>query len=259
VNKNLQIERVKAALKEIMRTRGYRYEDAAKALHVSLPTIRRWMSRGDLTLSQISDFANWLDLDFFELLDIAKRSAGRSVEFTDAQEEFFAANPKAILTFRMIAKGATIRDIEKKLGATSAQIQRQIILLERHDLISVLDKSRIKVKTTGPFKWKRSGPLEQAYLGKIVRVTADHVFQKACSGAPEQIENFETLFRPFEFRLQPNARKQLFKELNELVDKYSSVSKIDLAGEGNQSAREVTGILLGDEFSVWGRVLGEVL
>lgn len=248
---------IKMALKEIMRSKGYRYEDAARALKVSLPTMRRWMSQSDLTLSQLSDFAQWLDLDLFELLDTIRRDAGKGVEFSDAQENFFAANPKAILIFRMIAKGIAAEDIEKKLHLTKPQLQKHLVALERHDLIRLFGENRLRVKTTGPFKWKKGGPLENTYLEKIVRATANHVFRKARASNRDQIDAFEILFRPFEFRLQPKTQKQLFKELNELIDKYSSIAKIELTAKGEEEAREVTGILLGDSFSVWNEILGE--
>jgi hypothetical protein len=123
MKRDLTSELIKAALKEIIRTKGYRYEDAAKALKVSLPTMRRWMSQGELTLSQLSDFAHWLDLDLFELLDVARKGTNKDKHFTEAQEKFFATNPKAIIIFRFIAKLASIEEIESKLEISKAQLQ----------------------------------------------------------------------------------------------------------------------------------------
>jgi hypothetical protein len=129
--------------------------------------------------------------------------------------------------------------------------------LEKHDLIDFYGNGRVKVRTIGPYQWKKGGPLEQAYLQKIVRVTADHVLNRARVSTKEQIEEFEILFRPFELWLQPKTQKQFFKELSEVLDKYASVSKVERAVDGRSGAHEVTGLLLGDAFSVWVDVLGK--
>jgi len=255
MSKDLTSERVKNALKEIIRAKGFRYDDAAKALKVSLPTMRRWMSKGDLTLSQLSEFAQWLDLDLFELLDIAKRGTKKSAQFTDEQEKFFAGNPKAIIIFRMLARGASLDEIEKHLGLTSVQLQKQLLTLEKNDLINFYRNKTAKVRTVGPYQWKKDGPLEKAYLQKIVKATADQVFQRAQQSTKDDLETFEVLFRPFELWLQPKMQRQFFKELSEIVDKYHSVSKIEIAIDGRHESREVTGMLLGDAFSIWPKIL----
>jgi len=67
-----QTEAIHVALKKIMRSRGRTYAQAARVLELSEASIKRLISRSELSLERLESLCDWLGV---EIADVVAQSA----------------------------------------------------------------------------------------------------------------------------------------------------------------------------------------
>ena len=89
----VQLDALVAALKQQLKKCGYRYQDLADHLGVSLPTVKRIFAGEDCNIGRIMAICGFVGLRFFDLVEIAKTEHTVSYFLTEEQECYFATNP----------------------------------------------------------------------------------------------------------------------------------------------------------------------
>jgi hypothetical protein len=152
-----------AELKRTLREQELTYAHVARALKLSLPTIKRMFSRGDFTLER---FERICDLAGCSLADIAARSHERGAplrQLTVAQEQQIVADPKLLLVTWLVLNKSTLGDIVRDYRLTEREVLAQFIRLDRLKVIELQPGNRARLLISRHFSWRPGGPV-QSYI-----------------------------------------------------------------------------------------------
>lgn len=220
------------ALKRSLKSRGITYAQLAQALHVSEATVKRCFAQQSLTLRRTEQILAVLDMSF---LDVAKLTADPGVDapmqLRWEQEQALAESPRLFSFFHLLLVGLSLAQIVRKYEISEDEGLRNLRALERLDLIEVLPRNRVHLRTRKHLLWHPQGPLRRAYEQPI----REHFLAHAFSG-PDEYRKF------FPGRLSRASRQILLRKLKRLVAEMDHLSQIDVRHTDEES--ETSGLFL---------------
>ena len=129
-------EQLKAATKSLMKSQGKSYQDLADHLGLSLVSIKRIMSKEEVTMRRFLEICDWLDTGLAELEKIAEYSqSNKKIYFSVEQEKFLVKNPEYLSFLFNLYADETPEKIQKKYGLTEKSVGLYLLRLEKFDLI----------------------------------------------------------------------------------------------------------------------------
>lgn len=135
MGKQLSSAEIRLALRVVMKKQGRAYIDLAKFLQVSLPTVKRFMSKDEMQVGRLLEICDWLEISISDLEKIARVGGQDRVTFTEQQEKFFAENPNYMsFLFHMYAS-ETPEKIQSQYALSKKSLELYLIRLERLELI----------------------------------------------------------------------------------------------------------------------------
>jgi DNA-binding Xre family transcriptional regulator len=142
-------EQIKEAVKHVMKAQNKSYGELAEYLEVSLPTVKRFMSKEELSLSRLLQICAWLEVGIGDLEKlILSGDESERVQFTEAQERFLAQNPSYLSFLFQLYADETPDGIQKKYGISKKSCDLYLLRLERLDLLTLkAGKVRLPHKT----------------------------------------------------------------------------------------------------------------
>lgn len=162
-----QTQAIHQALRRLIRARGYGYKDAAAVLELSLPSVKRLMSRSELSLARLESLCDWLRVDFADLVEQSRQIEPLLTQLAPEQERELVRDPALLLLAYLTFNNWSEADILATYRFTRAELARRLIRLERLGLIEVMLFGRIKRRTARNFTWRAEGPV-QRYFAEIV-------------------------------------------------------------------------------------------
>lgn len=166
-NIDLSSERLKGALRQLLRTKKRSYKELADHLGCSLATVKRTLNQEELSLSRLLTICAWLGITLSELEAAAAETQQRD-EYTDEQELFLAADPRYLVYLHELFDGATPDEIQKKYGIKKASTDRYLLRLEQAALVRVSAKGRVTPNFSTQPNWRHNGPLGVAYFERMI-------------------------------------------------------------------------------------------
>lgn len=153
---------------EIVRTRirelGMTHAELAQRLHVSAPTLRRWLKGQGLSFDDMGKMLASLDLDVAGLARRMEAHAPKRKEYTLAQERHFVAFPPALALFDALRQGATVASIRKGAAISESTLRTLLRGLESVGLVRRGAGDKVRVLWEGEPVWRKNGPLQKAFL-----------------------------------------------------------------------------------------------
>ena len=89
---SLAQNKIKAALKQVLKKQNHTYADLAKVWGCSVPTVKRQLGPEEMPLSRLLTALEWLDLTLSDLHKIAESEELEAPKYTQRQNEFLAKN-----------------------------------------------------------------------------------------------------------------------------------------------------------------------
>ncbi|MGE0173296.1 MAG: helix-turn-helix domain-containing protein [Oligoflexales bacterium] len=133
-----QSARIKEGIKNLMRGQKRTYDDLAKELGLSVPTIKRLLNQEEITLERLLKILKWLNTDLEDLLEIVKLSTKRYVEpFTEKQEDFLSSSPEYFAYFGLLMDNYTPDEIAKLYDLNPFSTEKYLRELEKLELIGI--------------------------------------------------------------------------------------------------------------------------
>lgn len=172
----LERERLLAALKRILKERGWRYADLAAALGVSEPTIKRSLASGRMSLERLEQVCDALDIDFFELARSARGTRDSRRHLSARQEAALADDPRLMTVFHLLCQGWQSAAIGEGYGLRKPELLRLLAQLDRLRLIELLPGDRVRLRMPRDFSWRDDGPVRARYFQMASREFIDHAF-----------------------------------------------------------------------------------
>ncbi len=157
-------------LRELLRARGLRNRDIAERLNIAERTVSRWLSNDKIDASLIESLCGLLNITFFELCELAsQRVEDRISRLTIQQEQVLAEDDLLLYVFRQLLKGWTTEEIRVDLEIPESALIDALIRLQKIDLIELLPRNQVRLRTVRNIKWLPKGPCSRSaneWLGR---------------------------------------------------------------------------------------------
>lgn len=206
-----------SALKRSLKARGVTYAQLAQALGLSEATVKRCFSQQSLTLRRTEQILAVLDMSF---LDVAKLTADPDgdapMQLRWEQEQALADSPRLFSFFHLLLVGHSLSQIVRKYEISEEEGLRSLRTLERLELIEILPRNRVRLRTRKHLLWHPQGPLRRAYEQPIRERFLAHSFD-----GPDEYRKF------FPGRLSQASRQLLLRKLKRLVAELDHLAQID--------------------------------
>jgi Mn-dependent DtxR family transcriptional regulator len=240
---DVEVEAILEALKRRLRERGVTYAEVAKALDVSLPTVKRMLNKGAIPLATLARIAALAGVSIAELGAQAERP---KITFFDArQDDLFFERPEMLAYFLRLQDGATPREIEREARISRASTTAYLLALDRVGLIEMLPDDRVRLRVKPPSGFSRTSRTMARDLRQTLDRVADGVFAKLHAPADDMI-----LLKPM--RLGREAYRELRAELRAIVERYA------VLGAREKDAEAIVVAVLCDRFAEAPRPIPEI-
>ncbi|MBS0321600.1 MAG: helix-turn-helix transcriptional regulator [Proteobacteria bacterium] len=224
--------RIVAALKKLLRSRGFTYAQLAARLGLSEASVKRLFSRGTFTLARLEALCAVLDVDFLELARLARGAGEAPREMTRAQEAALAADPQLLAAFYLVFNGWTYAEIVDRYAVTAAQCTAWMVRLDKLGVLDFLPGNRIRMRVPRHTQLIADGPIRRKYGAQAV-----------ASFLAPRFADVGGYFA-FEFSdLSRASRELLQRKLERLVAEFHELAELDAGLRA--SARETVGFAAG--------------
>lgn len=169
-------QKIKSAIKALLKKKNLKYEDLAEELECSLPTVKRILGPEELTLNRLFQICDILDISLSELEAFSEEGTKETETFTKEQDEFLAKNRNYFAYLMKLYSGETPKKIAEKYNLTQRSTDKYLIGLERLELIRVTGKQIVKTA----FKNSPnigSGKLAKAYFESLIQNAGNFFIQ----------------------------------------------------------------------------------
>jgi transcriptional regulator with XRE-family HTH domain len=156
-------------LKRTLREQGLTYAHVAKALRLSLPTIKRMFSKGQFTLERVDRICQ---LAGASLADVVQRASERGTacrQLTHAQELQIVADPKLLLVTWLVINRVPLAQIVRQYRLSEREVLGHFIKLDRLKVIELQPGNRARLLVSRHFVWRPGGPVQRYIHEKLLR------------------------------------------------------------------------------------------
>jgi transcriptional regulator with XRE-family HTH domain len=165
---------VVAELKRALRERGLTYAVVAKKLSLSIASVKRIFSGGDLSLKRVDQICELLDTSLADILAQA-RDRPSANQLTLAQEQEIVADPKLFLIAWLVLNRAPLEDIVRSYKFTEREVLRHFYKLDQLKVIELQPGDRVRLLVSRHFSWRAGGPVQRYIHQKLLReFTSSH-------------------------------------------------------------------------------------
>ncbi|HEX3943426.1 MAG TPA: helix-turn-helix transcriptional regulator [Rhizomicrobium sp.] len=157
-----------AELKRALRERGLTYAAVAEKLSLSVATVKRLFSRGDLSLGRVDQICELLETG---LAEIAARARDRptSAQLTLAQEHEIVSDPRLFLMAWLVLNRAPLEDIVRSYRFTEREVLKYFYRLDELKVIELQPGNRVRLLVNRHFSWRAGGPVQRYIHQKLLR------------------------------------------------------------------------------------------
>jgi transcriptional regulator with XRE-family HTH domain len=133
---HLSSEQCKDVLKLLMKQKKKTYKDLAEHLDLSEVSVKRIMSKEDLSFSRFMEICNWLEVSLTEVEKLANYGqANQKIRFTEKQEQFLVKNTHYLsFLFNMYVEDDPEK-VRKKFKISEKSMNLYLLRLEKYELI----------------------------------------------------------------------------------------------------------------------------
>ncbi|WP_175926304.1 helix-turn-helix domain-containing protein [Burkholderia cepacia] len=207
-----ELPRLVATLKRRLKAAGLTYRDAAQALDLSEPSVKRLLTDGNLTVERLSQFCDLVGLTMIELLQEAEASIPLLHTLTHEQEAKLVANEKQLLVTVCAFNHWTVSDMVSNYQLTEAECIKSLLSLDRMGIIELKPGNRIRLRIARDFEWLVNGPIQQFFLRQALPD-----FMESRFDVPDEAMGF------VHGMLTKTAYQQLQAELRKLRTKFAAL------------------------------------
>jgi len=150
-------------LKKQMRAKGVTYSQIAKALDISLSTVKRDFALRNFSLSRFLAICELTNISLKQLSQSLESNDSKVFTLTDEQELFFSKNINYWAYFDQLLSGKTPGFLSKTYKISKVQEIKYLKKLDALKLIEWGPGNKVKVLVEG-VSWKEDGKLREKFL-----------------------------------------------------------------------------------------------
>jgi transcriptional regulator with XRE-family HTH domain len=207
-----------AELKRALRERGITYQAVARALSLSLATIKRRFARGDFSLERFEEICELAGVGLRELLERAEEHSAPTRQLTLIQEREIVADPRLFLVTWLVLNRTPFEEIARGYRFTERELLRYFIRLDRLRVIELQPGNRARLLVSRRFSWRAGGPVQRYLHQRLLR----EFLASAFTGAQEEfVFHGATVSREVLAQLK-RVQQNAARELMELIEQDRS-------------------------------------
>jgi len=157
-----------AELKRSLRERSLTYGAVAKKLNLSIASVKRLFSGGDLSLKRVDLICELLETNLAELLARA-RDRPAVDQLTLAQEQEIVSDPKLFLIAWLVLNRTQLEDIARSYAFTEREVLKFLYRLDQLKVIELQPGNRARLLVSRYFSWRSDGPVQRYIHQKLLR------------------------------------------------------------------------------------------
>ena len=157
-----------AELKRALREQGLTYAAVAAKLNLSVASVKRLFSRGDLSLKRVDLICQLLETGLSEILTRARKRPAAD-PLTLAQEQEIVADPKLFLIAWLVLNRVPLEDIVRSYAFTEREVLRLFYKLDQLKVIELQPGNRVRLLVSRHFSWRAGGPVQRYIHQKLLR------------------------------------------------------------------------------------------
>lgn len=152
-----------SVLKKELKAAEMTYADLARALGLAESSVKRMLSRGEMSLSRIDAICRALKLDFGEIARMVADARPMLSELTNAQEKAVVSDKKLLLVAICVLSQWTLPQILSTYALTDAEGVKYLTQLDRIGIIELRPLNRYRLKLAKAFRWRPHGPVMEFF------------------------------------------------------------------------------------------------
>jgi hypothetical protein len=157
-----------AELKRALREQGLTYARVARALDLSLATVKRRFARGDFSLERFERICELAGVGLRELLERAEEHSAPTRQLTLTQEREIVADARLFLVTWLVLNRMPFEEILRGYRFTERELLRYFIRLDRLKVIE-LQPNRTRLLVSRRFSWRPGGPVQRYLHQRLLR------------------------------------------------------------------------------------------
>ncbi len=161
-------------LKKELKAARMTYADLAQSLGMAESSVKRMLSKGEMTLSRIDTICHALKLDFGELANMLSQARPLLSEMTEAQEKAVVSDKKRLLVTICVLSQWTLTQMMNAYQLTEVEGIKYLTQLDRIGIIELRPLNRYTLKLSKVFRWRPQGP--------VMRFFREHALMDYFSG-----------------------------------------------------------------------------
>jgi len=155
-------------LKRSLREQGLTYAVVAMKLELSVASVKRLFSVGDLSLERVDQICELLQLEITDLLARA-RERPATKQLTLAQEQEIVADPKLFFIAWLVLNRTPLAEIAASYQFSERDVLRYLIKLDRLKVIELQPGNQVRLLVNRHFSWRAGGPVQRHIHDKLLR------------------------------------------------------------------------------------------
>ena len=147
------------ALKKELKSAQMTYADLALALGMAESSVKRMLTKGDMSLSRIDEVCRALRIDF---ADLARRVVDEQpllAQLTQEQERAVVGDKKLLLVAICVLSQWTLEQMTSSYRLSEAEVIKNLVQLDRIGIIELRPLNRYRLKLAKAFRWRPHGPV----------------------------------------------------------------------------------------------------
>jgi len=226
-----QTAQITAALKQVLKTRGFTYAELARRIGLSEASVKRLFSHSTFTLRRVDQICAALEVDFFDLAKMGRYRAETASELSLEQETALARDPKLLTLLHLLLNEWRFSEIVREYEISETEGIRLLARLDRLKLIELGPKNHVRLLVSKNLSWRRGGPMRKVYEERVMREFFASTFQ-----GESEMSRFELM------ELSAASLAVVQRKLQRLAAEFTEFADIDAALP--QDKRRSTGLVL---------------
>jgi transcriptional regulator with XRE-family HTH domain len=150
------------ALKRQLKSRGIRYADLADRLGVSIPTVKRSLNDGAVSVERLLALCDIANIEIGALVIAAHREKPQPTSLTLQQERVLAKDTRLLSFLNLLLNDWEVGDIVKNFDIDRQTCERLLLQLDRLGIVELAAALRFKLLVERSIRWRPGGPIAAA-------------------------------------------------------------------------------------------------
>ncbi|MEP7154236.1 MAG: helix-turn-helix transcriptional regulator [Betaproteobacteria bacterium] len=156
------------ALKTTLKSRSITYEELARRLKLSHPSVKRLFAEETFTLKRIEEICHVLEIDFFDLARMARGASADTDEMTQPQEEALAQDARLLGMFYLVFNEWSMDEILDAYELSKAECTKLLLQLDKLRLIELGANNAVRLRVPKTLRLQRNGPIRRSHGKSVV-------------------------------------------------------------------------------------------